>query len=140
MDLYAFTVERFIITDTRSKHLDTLALGYSANVDGVMVRNRAFRLRVAALGADQPDGFNNGTYDLIDHLPPNITSPGLDRMVVNDPTEKVVFSFQLLNAGNVPDAMLAGRVAATAEAMATTSLGFAASHLSLSRAAIRGRV
>jgi len=123
MDLYAFTVERFIITDTRSKHVDSLALGYSANVDGVMVRNRAIRL--------QPDGFNNGTYDLVDHLPPDTTSPGLDRMVVNDPTAKVVLSFQLLNAGNVPDAMLAGRVAATAEAMATTSLGFAASHLSL---------
>jgi hypothetical protein len=122
MDLYAFAVERFIITDTRSKIDDTLALGYSANVNGIMVRNQAFKL--------QPGDFNNGAYNVVDRLPPG-KSPGLDRVVINDPTARVAFSFQLINAGNTTNDTLNGRVAATAEQMATTLLGFAKDHLSL---------
>src|SRR6266568_1827015 len=117
MDLYTFTVEKFIITDTRAKINDTLALGYSAHVDGVMVDLIPFRLN--------PPDFNNGTYNVVDRLPSARHSPGLDRVVINDPEAKVTFNFQLINAGNTPDATLTGCLAATAEQLAGVLVGVA---------------
>jgi hypothetical protein len=44
MDLYTYTVEDFIITDTRALHNDTLKLSYSAYVNGDAVANRLISL------------------------------------------------------------------------------------------------
>ena len=99
MDLYTFTVENFFITDTRALHNDTLKLSYSAYVNG----DAAVPPRLISLG-----DFDNGEYSTVDYVPSD-QSPGLANVVINDPTAKVAFIFQLVNAGNVPDGALSGR-------------------------------
>lgn len=105
MDLYTFMIRKFIITDTRAPIHDTLTLGYSAHVDGDIV---------AQSNLIQMGDFDNGEYD---HL------PGLARVVINDPTSKVAFIFQLLNAGNVPNDIVNGRIIATADQLAGITAG-----------------
>ena len=105
MDLYTYTVEDFIITDTRALHNDTLKLSYAAYVNGDFVANP----RLISLG-----DFDNGEYSTVDYVPSD-QSPGLADVVINDPTAKVTFIFQLVNAGNVPEGALTGRLAATAD-------------------------
>ena len=45
--------------------------------------------------------------------------------MINDPTAKVAFIFQLVNAGNVPEGALTGRLAATADQLAGIGAGLA---------------
>jgi hypothetical protein len=116
VDLYTLMVDKFIITDTRAKHNDTLALGYSATVGGEMVAQRSFKMM---------HDFNNGQYSTVTYDPLVHGHPGLARVVINDPTAEVIFNFQLLNAGNVPDYALGGRVVATADQLAGMISGFA---------------
>jgi hypothetical protein len=114
MDLYTFTVEDFIIHDTRAVHNDTLWLSYAAYVDGDMVASR-----VISLG-----DFDNGEYSTIDYVPSDV-GPSLAPVVINDPAAKCAFIFQLVNAGNVPEGALTGRVAATADQLAGITAGLA---------------
>ena len=62
MDLYTFTVEDFIIHDTRAVHNDTLRLSYTAYVDGDMVASRLISL----------GDFDNGEYSTIDYVPSDV--------------------------------------------------------------------
>jgi hypothetical protein len=127
MDLYTFMVEEFIITDTRAKHHDTLWLGYSAYVDGDMVTPpRSFKM----------GDFNNGTYSTVNY-DPSYPNTGLARVVINDPTSKVAFIFQLLNAGNVPDDSLTGRIAATGDQLAGITAGLAGAGANSSTAILK---
>jgi hypothetical protein len=114
MDLYTYTVEDFIITDTRALHNDTLKLSYSAYVNGDSVANRLISL----------GDFDNGEYSTVDYVPSD-QSPGLADVVINDPTAKVALIFQLVNAGNVPEGALTGRLAATADQLAGIGAGLA---------------
>jgi hypothetical protein len=113
MDLYRFVVEEFTIHDTRALHEDSLKLGYSAYVDDDLVASPP----VLPLG-----DFDNGNYRTVEHVPQD-DSPGLGPIVINDPTAKVAFMFQLLNAGNAPEGALSGRVAATADQLAGITAG-----------------
>jgi hypothetical protein len=115
VDLYTFMVDKFIITDTRAKQNDSLALGYSATVDGETIALRTFKM----------DDFNNGDYSTVTYDPLFRGHPGLARVVINDPAAEVTFIFQLLNAGNVTDYELGGRVAATADQLAGITAGLA---------------
>jgi hypothetical protein len=112
MDTYSFVVEDFIIRDTRALHNDTLYLSYSAYVDGDAVANR-----VISLG-----DFDNGEYSTTDYVS---DAGGLGPVVINDPTAKVAFIFQLVNNGNVPAGALTGRLAATADQLAGITAGLA---------------
>ena len=114
MDLYTFTVEDFIIHDTRAVHNDTLRLSYTAYVDGDMVASRLISL----------GDFDNGEYSTIDYVPSDV-GPSLGPVVINDPAAKCAFIFQLVNAGNVPEGALSGRVAATADQLAGITAGLA---------------
>ena len=114
MDLYTFTLEDFIIHDTRAVHNDSLWLSYAAYVDGDMVASR-----VISLG-----DFDNGEYSTIDYVPSDV-GPSLAPVVINDPAAKCAFIFQLVNAGNVPEGALTGRVAATADQLAGITAGLA---------------
>jgi hypothetical protein len=114
MDLYTFTVEDFIIHDTRAVHNDTLSLSYAAYVDGDMVASRLISL----------GDFDNGEYSTINYVPSDI-GPSLAPVVINDPAAKSAFIFQLVNAGNVPEGALTGRVAATADQLAGITAGLA---------------
>lgn len=112
MDLYTFVVESFVIHDTRAAHNDTLTLSHSAFVDGDMVAYRTLHM----------GDFDNGEYSPADYAPDN---GGLNGVVINDPTAKTAFIFQLVNAGNVPDGSLTGRLAATADQLAGITAGLA---------------
>lgn len=109
MDFYTFTVSEFEIFHTRALITDTLSFGWAAYVDGQL----AAPVRVITPHID----FNNGQYSMSDYVPSD-TRPGLARVVINNPNAQVVFSFQLLNAGNVPDGALTGRIVATADQLA----------------------
>ena len=115
MDLYTFMVEKFLILDTRAKINDTLWLGYSAFVDGDMVAQHSFRM----------GDFDNGTYDTAPFDPTDPGKKGLTRVVINDPTSKVAFIFQLLNSNNVPPDIVNGRIPATAKQLAGNTSGLA---------------
>lgn len=115
MDLYTFKVDNIRINETRSPETDTLHLVYAAFVDGDMVAQKPLSLGDL--------GFVNDYNP--DDLVPEADKGGLARVVINDPKSKVAFSFQLLNAGNVPAGALAGRVSATADQMAGIGAGLA---------------
>jgi hypothetical protein len=112
MDLYTYTVENFFITDTRALHNDSLKLSYSAYINGDAVASRLISL----------GDFDNGEYSTVDYVPSD-EGPGLTNVVINDPTAKVAFIFQLVNAGNVPEGALTGRLAATADQIAGITAG-----------------
>jgi hypothetical protein len=114
VDLYAFTVESFNISNTRAAINDTLWLSYSAYVDGDLVGNLQQKL----------GDFDNGSYQTANYFPPGV-GPGLDNVVMNDPDAKVGFIFQLVNSGNVPQGALTGRLAATADQLAGILVGLA---------------
>jgi hypothetical protein len=109
VDLYTFTVEDFIIHDTRAEHNDTLGLSYTAYVDGDMVASRLISL----------GDFDNGEYS------PSDVGPSLAPVVINDPAAKSAFIFQLVNAGHVDEGALSGRTAATADQLALITAGLA---------------
>jgi hypothetical protein len=113
MDLYTFTVDEFSVFNTRSKINDTLWLGYSAFVDDDLVAQHSFHV----------GDFDNGTYDTASHDPSS--PPGLVRVVMNNPTSKVTFIFQLLNSNNVPPDIMSGQLTATANQLAGQSPGLA---------------
>ena len=122
MDLYTFMVEKFFVVVTRAKINDTLWLGYSATVDGDNVAHRSFRM----------GDFNTGSYNTADHDPSlHASLRGLARIVVNDPTSKVAFIFQLLNAGDVDPDVVNGLISVTASQLSanTSSLAGAGSVL-----------
>jgi len=114
MDVYTFTVEEFIVHDTRATHNDTLALSYTAYVNGDAVGNRVIHL----------GDFDNGEFSTSDYVPSDV-GPSLAPVVVNDPAAKAAFIFQLVNAGNVPSGALSGRLAATADQLAGITAGLA---------------
>jgi hypothetical protein len=112
MDYYDFFVTEFTIHDTRSLHEDTLHLAYSVSVDSDVVAASLLKL----------GDFNNGTYHTEQYVHGGASS-GLRGVVINAPFAKVGFAFQLLNAGNVSDATLSGRVASTADQLAGITAG-----------------
>jgi hypothetical protein len=109
MHLYTFEVTQFEIFDTRAKINDTLWLGYFAFVNDDLVAESSFRM----------GDFDNGTYDTAPVDPSR--PPGLARVVMNDPSSKVSFIFQLVNSGNVPADMMSGHLTATASQLAGQS-------------------
>jgi hypothetical protein len=113
VDLYTFTVEDFIIHDTRAVHNDTLQLSLSAHVDGDVVASR-----VISIG-----DCDNGEYSTVDFVPSDV-GPGLGPVVINDPTSKVAFNFQLVN-GSLPAGTLSGSFAAAADKLASMGAGVA---------------
>jgi hypothetical protein len=113
MDLYTFTVEDFIIHDTRALHNDTLTLSLSATIDGDVVASRLISL----------GDFDNGQYSTVDYVPSD-HGPGLNEVVVNDPTAKVAFAFQLVNS-SLPEGTLSARLVATADQLASITAGLA---------------
>jgi hypothetical protein len=116
VDLYTFIVSKFEIFNTRALITDTLAFGWAAYADG----QEATPMRIIAPHI----GFDEGQYS-VSEVVPSDTLPGLARVVINDPDAQVVFSFQLLNAYNVPDGALTGRVAATSDQLAGITAGVA---------------
>lgn len=104
MDLFTFKVDRFRIDTTRSLLKDTLHLAYAAYVNGDLVAQQILHL----------GDFSDGDYDPNNFLSGTVTN-GLRDVVINDPTSIVGFIFQLVNAGNVPEGALAGRLAATGD-------------------------
>jgi hypothetical protein len=114
MDLYTFKVDKVKISHTRAIHEDTLHLVYTAYVDGDVVAQSLLSL----------GDFNDGEFVPGDHVP-DAQKGGLARVVINDPTSKIAFNFQLLNAGNVPAGALTGRVSATADQLAGIGAGLA---------------
>jgi hypothetical protein len=94
-------------------HEDGLQLGYSVYVDGDLVASPL----VLSLG-----DFDNGKYRTVEHVPQD-SAPGLGPVVINDPTAKVAFMFQLLNTGNAPQGALSGRIAGTADQLAGITAG-----------------
>lgn len=111
MDIYTFVVEDFIIHDTRALHSDTLSLYYSAYVDSDLVANHLISM----------GDFDNGEYSTIDYVPSD-QSPGVV-VVINDPSAKVAFNFQLVNAGNPPGGSLSARLASTAQQVFSSATG-----------------
>jgi hypothetical protein len=109
MDLYTLEVTQFEVIDTRAKVDDTLWLGYFAFVDNDLVAQSTFRL----------GDFDNGVFETASHDPSD--PPGLARVVMNDPTSKVSFIFQLVNSGNVPADMMGGHLTVTASQLAGQS-------------------
>jgi len=87
---------------------------------------------MVALGPFRLGDFNNGEYSPADFVP----SPGLARVVINDPTSSVAFNFQLLNAGNVPDDALTARIGATADQLAGITAGLAGAGKGTAAAAV----
>src|SRR5450755_297663 len=83
VDIYTFVLENFIIHDTRALHSDTLYLYYSAYLDGDLVANHLISM----------GDLDNGEYSTIDYVPSD-RSPGVVA-VINDPSAKVAFNFQL---------------------------------------------
>jgi hypothetical protein len=113
MDFYRFVVTNFKIDATRAIHNDTLHLTHTVHVDGDMVA-----LNALALG-----DFNNGSYDTQSYVHGTDTL-GITNLVINNPLAKVSFLFQLLNAGNISsNAVLTGRVTATADQLAGIGSG-----------------
>lgn len=111
MDIYTFVVEDFIIHDTRALHSDTLYLYYSAYLDGDLVANHLISM----------GDLDNGQYSTIDYVPSD-RSPGVV-VVINDPSAKVAFNFQLVNAGNPPGGSLSARLSSTAQGMFSGATG-----------------
>jgi hypothetical protein len=111
VDLYSLVVESFTIHDTRAPHTDTLTLSHTAFVGGDMVAHRSLNM----------GDFDNGQYNPTDFAP---DSGGLEGVVINDPTAKTLFMFQLVNAGNVTAGTLSGRLAATADALSGIVAGY----------------
>jgi hypothetical protein len=111
MDLYDFAVTSFTIHHTRSLINDTLVLSHTAHVDRNAVASSLVHL----------GDHDNGTYSVLDLV--HGTGAGLNHVVINDPSSEVAFIFQLLNAGNVPDGALTGRVAATSDQLAGITAG-----------------
>jgi hypothetical protein len=111
MDIYTFVVQDFIIHDTRALHNDTLTLYYSAYVDGDLVANHLISM----------GDFDNGEYSTIDYVPSD-QSPGVV-VVINDPSAKVAFNFQLVNAGNPPGGSLIARLSSTAQQVFSSATG-----------------
>ncbi len=96
MDFYKFVVTEFIIGLTRALHEDELYLSHSVHVDGTLVASN-----FAHLGS-----FNNGTYQ---------TGQVGISTVINDPSVKVDFVFQLVNAGNASSDTVEAGMLGTAE-------------------------
>jgi hypothetical protein len=114
MDFYDFTVTNFRIYNTRARVTDTLRLGHAIYVDGDVVA-----VNLVSLG-----DFDNGDYNPQDYVQTG-DSPGLNGVVINDPSANVAFIFQLLNAGNVPEGALSGRVVSTFDQLAGVAANLA---------------
>jgi hypothetical protein len=114
MDFYNFAMTGFFISDTRSRHEDTLRLSHAVSVDGDIVA-----YDFVSLG-----DFNNGDYATQDYVRAGEQS-GIAGVVINDPLAKVAFTFQLINAGNGSRGELDGRTVATADQLAGIGAGLA---------------
>jgi hypothetical protein len=114
MDVYTFALKHLRVIETRSPGTDTLKLSHSAYVDGDIVA-----YDFGTLG----DFFGGIDSDVHDY--DTGKRAGLFEVVINDPSAKVAFIFQLVNAGNVPDGALAGRLTATSDQLASVAFGLA---------------
>jgi hypothetical protein len=112
MDFYRFIVTEFEVGLTRSIDDDELYLSHSAHVDG----------RVVATDFKHLGSFSDGI-----HQTGNV---GLDAVVINDPSVRVDFVFQLVNAGNASSDTVEAALLGTAEQLigigATSSTGTSA--------------
>jgi hypothetical protein len=111
MDIYTFLVKDFMIHSTRAPFSDTVFLYYSAFVDRDLVASRL--ISFGDLGT--------GQYSTVDYVPSD-HSPGLE-VVINDPSAKVAFNFQLVNAGNPPGGTLSARLAGPAQQLFSSASG-----------------
>jgi hypothetical protein len=111
VDIYTFLVKDFLIHTTRSPLSDTVFLYYSAFVGGDLVASRL--ISFGDLGT--------GQYSTVDYVPSDHT-PGLE-VVINDPSAKVAFNFQLVNAGNPPGGTLSARLAGPAQQLFNSAAG-----------------
>jgi len=97
VDFYRFVVTEFTIGLTRALDEDELYLSHTAHVDGTLVATN-----FAHLGS-----FSDGTHQTGD--------AGLPSVVINDPSVKVDFVFQLVNAGNASSETVEAALLGTAE-------------------------
>lgn len=111
MDIYTFLVKDFMIHRTRAPLSDTLFLYYSAFAGGDLVASR-----IISFG-----DLGTGQYSTVNYVPPDHT-PGLE-VVINDPSAKVAFNFQLVNAGNPPGGTLSARLAGPAKQLFSSASG-----------------
>jgi hypothetical protein len=129
MDLFTFKVDKFHIDTTRGLLQDTLHLAYAAYVNGDLVAQQVLHLGDFSSGDYNPNDFLSGTQ-----------TNGLRDVVMNDPTSIVGFIFQLVNAGNVPDGALAGRLAATGDQISGDLVNLAGAGAASASAAAGGPV
>jgi hypothetical protein len=97
VDYYRFVVTEFTVGLTRAIHEDELYLSHTAHIDGTLVASDFVHL----------GSFSDGTHSTGD--------VGLRSVVINDPSVKVDFVFQLVNAGNASSDTVEAAVLGTAE-------------------------
>lgn len=124
MDLFTLHVEQVHIDNTRSWLDDVLHLGYTVTVNGELFALKQLYLRNPWPPFGPEFGFNNGTFVPDDHVAPDQRG-GLARVVINDPMARVAFAFQLVNANNLSENTISGRLIATADQMAGIVAGLA---------------
>jgi hypothetical protein len=99
VDYYTFVVTGYVIGETRTAiGSDDLYLSHSVHVDGTLVASN-----FAYLGSFSPPGTHQ------------TGSVGIPAVVINDPSAKVDFVFQLVNAGNPSSGTVQAAMLGTAE-------------------------
>jgi hypothetical protein len=99
VDYYTFVVTEYVIGNTRtSAGSDDLYLSHSVHVDGTLVASN-----FAYLGSFSPASTHQ------------TGSVGIPAVVINDPSVKVDFVFQLVNAGNASSDTVQAAMLGTAE-------------------------
>src|SRR5262249_1121295 len=97
MDFYRFIVTEFEVGITRALDSDELYLSHTVHVDGTLVASNFVHL----------GSFSDGTH--------TTSGAGLWSVVINDPSVKVDFVFQLVNAGNASSDTVEAALLGTAE-------------------------
>jgi hypothetical protein len=112
MDFYRVVVTDFKVDHTRSQHNDTLHLSHTVHIDDDIIASNVVKL----------GDFNDGSYHTQDFVHGTDTL-GIEVLVINNPSSKVTFLFQLVNAGHYSAPTVAGRVIATADQLAGIGSG-----------------
>jgi hypothetical protein len=84
---FSFTVDNFVITETRSRHKDTDFVSCTLEIDNADGTKASSRTNTKSMG-----DLNNGTYPVVLTFPNALVSPG----------QTVRWNYSIVNAGNAP--------------------------------------